>query len=73
MSQEHVNMIIGRAATDSEFRKMLQEDTENALSEYELTDEEKEALQKMNFDSLDKFAGDLDDRISKRRRSISII
>jgi len=68
MSQEAVNTIIGMAATDSDFRKKLQENTDEVLKNYDLTDDEKDALKKMNFESLDKFAGDLDERISKRLR-----
>jgi hypothetical protein len=73
MSQDQINVIIGRAATDSEFRKLLKESPDEALKEYSLTEEETDALKKMNFESLDAFAGDLDDRISKRRRTISVI
>lgn len=73
MSQDAVNALIGKAATDSEFRKLLQTTPEKAFEGFDLTDEEKDALLKMNFESLDTFAGDLDDRISKRRRAVSII
>jgi len=72
MSQEMVNNIIGKAATDGDFRKLLNENPEEAFKDYELSDEEKDSLKKMDFESLDKFAGDLDDRISKKIRHVTV-
>ena len=65
MSQEVVQQIIGKAATDSEFRKLLLENPGEALKDHDLTDDEKDALKNMSQEGLDQFAGDLDERISK--------
>ena len=72
MSQEVVNNIIGKAATDTDFRQLLRDNPDQALKGFDLTEEEKDSLRKMNFESLDKFSGDLDDRISKKIRHVSV-
>jgi hypothetical protein len=65
MSQSEVERVIGRAATDTAFRKALIENARAACAGYDLTAEELEALEKLDAESLMAFAGSLDKRISK--------
>jgi hypothetical protein len=65
MSQEAVLVIIGRAATDAEFREALIENAAQACKDYDLTPDELEALEALDAESLEAFAGTLDKRIQK--------
>ncbi|MBN1915607.1 Franean1_4349 family RiPP [Candidatus Dojkabacteria bacterium] len=66
MSLSTVQAVIGRAATDAEFRKILMENAEEALVEYtDLTPEEKETLIKLDSEKLNAFSLSLDERITK--------
>ncbi len=65
MSLEAVQMIIGRAATDPEFRKLLIENAAKACQDYDLTGDELAALEALDGESLEAFAGKLPDRITK--------
>ena len=65
MSQESIERIIGRAATDSTFRQELIDNAAEACKEYELTPDELAALEALDSSSLHAFAGTLDKRISK--------
>jgi lipopolysaccharide biosynthesis protein len=65
MSQSEIERVIGRAVTDPEFRARLIEDAHAACAEYDLTDAELDALEKLDADSIVAFAGTLDPRISK--------
>ncbi|UCC61940.1 MAG: Franean1_4349 family RiPP [Anaerolineae bacterium] len=65
MSLEAVQMIIGRAATDPEFRKLLIENAARACEGYDLTEEELAALEELDGESLEAFVGTLPPRISK--------
>lgn len=65
MSLEAVQMIIGRAVTDPKFRKLLIENAAEACEGYDLTEEELAALEALDGESLEAFAGKLPDRISK--------
>lgn len=66
MSQDAVSQIIGRAVTDTEFRQLLFSDPEQALQGYDLTDDEKEALEDLKQEDLEDFSTKLDSRITKR-------
>lgn len=66
MSQSEVERVIGRAVTDEAFRKQLIDNARAACRGYDLTDEEIEALEKLDTDSMQAFAGSLDRRISKK-------
>lgn len=67
MSEDHVARIIGRAVTDSKFRELLFSDAAEALKEYTLTDDEKEALMQIKQEDLEDFGGKLDKRITKSK------
>ena len=65
MSQSEIERVIGRAVTDSAFRQALIDDARAACKEYDLTEDELDALDKLDASSLMAFAGTLDSRISK--------
>jgi hypothetical protein len=65
MSLEAVQQIIGRAITDAEFRQQLIDDARSACAGYDLTDDELNALEALDQESLKAFAGTLDPRLSK--------
>jgi acyl-CoA hydrolase len=65
MSQAAVEQIIGRAVVDPSFREQLIADARTACAGYDLTDEELEALEKLDAESLQAFAGKLDPRLTK--------
>lgn len=65
MSMEAVQAVIGRAATDAEFRQKLIDSAREACKGYDLTEEELTSLEALDADSLKMFAGSLDPRISK--------
>lgn len=65
MSLEAVQMVIGRAATDAAFRKQLIENAARACQGYELTADELAALEALDGESLEAFAGKLPERITK--------
>jgi hypothetical protein len=65
MSQHEIERVIGRAATDSAFRQALIDNAREACKEYDLTEDELDALEKLDAQSLVAFAGTLDKRISK--------
>jgi hypothetical protein len=65
MSQTEIERVIGRAATDEAFRQALIDDARAACREYSLTEDERDALEKLDAQSLLAFAGTLDKRISK--------
>jgi len=65
VSQEAVQMVIGRAATDAEFLEALIENAAKACKGYDLTADELGALEALDTKSLKAFAGTLDKRIQK--------
>lgn len=65
MSQHEIERVIGRAVTDAAFRQLLIDDARSACKEYDLTEDELDALEKLDAQSLMAFAGTLDARISK--------
>ena len=65
MSKEAVQAIIGKAVMDAEFREALFANPEEVLAGYELTDAEIAELKAIDFETMESFAGTLDERISK--------
>ena len=70
MSHRSVEQVIGRLATDEEFRRRFQEDRESAVAElaaagFQLTPVEQRALLDFDFAACKKFARCLDPRIQK--------
>lgn len=65
MSQTEIERVIGRAATDEAFRQALIDNARVACKDYSLTEDELDALEKLDAQSLLAFAGTLDRRISK--------
>jgi hypothetical protein len=65
MSQHEVERVIGRAVTDATFREALIKNAREACKGFDLTEEELDALEALDSQSLAAFAGTLDKRISK--------
>ena len=65
MSREAVQVVIGKAVTDSKFREALFANPDKALAGYNLTEDEKAALKNIDAESMEALAGGLDERISK--------
>ncbi len=65
MSKEAVEAVIGKAVLDSEFREALFANPDEALGGYELAEEEIAALKSVDAETMESFAGTLDERISK--------
>jgi hypothetical protein len=65
MSQAAVEQIIGRLVLDLEFRKQMAANREQALAGYDLTVEERAALDGLNLAELEGPASTLEERVSK--------
>jgi hypothetical protein len=65
MSQHEIERVIGRAATDTAFREALIANAREACKGFDLSEDELDALEKLDSQSLLAFAGTLDKRISK--------
>lgn len=64
MSEEELCILVGTALTDSEFRdKLLKGDRHHLLAEYDLTDEEREAILAIEAESIQEFAARLCERL----------
>jgi hypothetical protein len=66
VSQDAVSQIIGRAAVDAKFRELLFSNPAPALQGYDLTDDERDALNNLKQEDLEDFSTKLDSRITKR-------
>ena len=65
MSIESVQTILGRAVTEPEYRDLLFSDPQAALEGYELSEEEKAALEGLEREKFDAVASELEERISR--------
>ena len=65
MSTDTVQFIIGRAVTDPEYRELLFTDPEEALKDFELTEEEAHALNDLKREKFEAELGELENRISR--------
>jgi len=70
MSQRSVEQVIGKLATDEDFRQRFEKSREAALTEavangLQLTPVEQRALLDLDVDAAERFAGCLDPRIQK--------
>lgn len=65
MSEDSVELIIGRAVTDQEFRELLFTDPDEAISGYELTQEETMLIKNIAPDRFEAVRSELEERLSK--------
>lgn len=65
MSTETMKIIISRAVIDKDFRELLLGKTADALSGYDITEEERHLLENIDPGKFDALAGELDIRISR--------
>jgi len=65
MSQENVQKIIGRAASEPEYLNQLFTNPGAALAGYDLTDAEMSALRGLTPENFDEMSGMLEQRVSK--------
>ena len=65
MSKEAVEAIVGRAVIDDAFRETLLLHPDRALAGYDLDEGDLDVLRETGAESLEAFAGSLDERISK--------
>ena len=65
MSQEAVTQIISKAVSDQEYRELLFTKPDEALAGHDLTEDETTALKKIQRDTFDGIAGELEERVSR--------
>lgn len=66
MPYESLQAVIGTAVIDSKFRiELLTSSRQRAIQKFDLTKEETEVVMSIRADSLEQFAGQLDQWISK--------
>jgi hypothetical protein len=70
MSQTAVEQVIGRMVTDPEFRNLVFSNPDQALAEYDLTMDERQAILALESKHVEDFAGKLDKRITKAKFEI---
>ena len=67
MSKQNVQKIVGSVITDNDFAKSFFANADKVLKDYDLTADEIAGLKAMKKEDAVKFAGNLDERISKMR------
>jgi hypothetical protein len=65
MAKADIETVLGRVLTDSEFRELLSSNPSEALAEYDLTDEEKDALSNVDSSEFNTLSQKLDERLTK--------
>ena len=65
MSQAGVEQVIGKLVMDPEFRAAVAKDANAALAGYDLTDEERDGLSRVDASSFEQAASALDERATK--------
>lgn len=65
MSLQGLKQVIQRAIEDEAFRQLLFDNPDEALQGYDLTEEERAALEGLDEDNFDDFTGDLGGRTTK--------
>lgn len=65
MSDHSVKQIISRAVLDAEFRQLLLSEPDQALSGYDLTEEEKSIFQNLSPEEFEGLSSNLESRISR--------
>jgi hypothetical protein len=68
MSQAAVEQIMGKMLLDIEFRKLMASDMPQALSDFDLTEDEREGFRDMDLQDFGQTVTGLDERVSKGRR-----
>ena len=64
MSKENTRKIVSRAVTDENFRRELFSNPDRIFGEYDLTEDERQALRSIPAETMDDFANQLEKRIS---------
>lgn len=62
---EALDQVVERAINDKEFRKLLFKNLDKALEGYAVSDEERTALENLDEENFDEFAGGLGSRTTK--------
>ena len=62
---EALDQLVERAVNDKEFRKLLFKNLDKALEGYAVSDEERTALENLDEENFDEFAGGLGSRTTK--------
>ena len=65
MSRKAMEAIIGKAVLHTELREALFANPDEVLAGYDLSEEEVAALKAIDAETMESFAGTLDERISK--------
>ncbi len=65
MSEEVVQIVIGRAVTDPDFRELLFDNPDKALQGYDLTEAEVKSLRQIEREKFDAGLEEMEERISR--------
>jgi hypothetical protein len=65
MSQSPLKDVLERAIDDADFRQLLFHNPDEALKDYNLSEDDRKKLSKLDEDNFDDFAGPLSGRTTK--------